>query len=332
MKKKSESLVLGGLLKKLAPRIGATVTLEPEWKIAGQIMFKNGKKSYFRFNTLDLNPVGASDIAKDKDYAAFFMQRMGYPALRGKTFFSKAWCAALGSKRDTRAALSYAKHKYPLVAKPNSGSHGSGVFLVHNEAELKRALAHIFEHEKVAILQRVVRGRDYRIVVLDDKVISAYERIPLNIVGDGRSSIKQLLSKRQRAFEDAGRDSRIVFSDPRVLHKLKQQRLSLRSVPARNEKVFLLDNANLSSGGDAVDVTTSLHPSYKKLSVRLTRDMGLRLAGVDVMAADITKPATNYSILEINAAPGLDHYVKQGRAQQKIVEDMYLRVLKSLAL
>lgn len=77
MKNKKESLILGKMLKKIAPHIGASVFLEPEWNIAGQITFKNGKKPYFRYNTLDLNPVGASDIAKDKDYASIFMKRLG---------------------------------------------------------------------------------------------------------------------------------------------------------------------------------------------------------------------------------------------------------------
>ncbi len=71
-----ESLILASTLTKIAPRIGASVITEPGWHIAGQITFKNGTKSYFRYNTLDLNPVGASDIAKDKDYANFFMFRV----------------------------------------------------------------------------------------------------------------------------------------------------------------------------------------------------------------------------------------------------------------
>src|SRR3989344_8033034 len=120
---KKESLVLGKLLKKIAPRIGATVFLEPEWEIAGQITFKSGKKSYFRYNTLDLNPVGASDIVKDKDYATFFMHKMGYPTVRGKSFFSNEWCEAIGSKRNSHAAYRYAKILgFPLVVKPNSGT------------------------------------------------------------------------------------------------------------------------------------------------------------------------------------------------------------------
>ena len=341
VKKKSEHLVLAGLLKKLAPRIGARVLLEPEWKIAGQILFKNGKKSYFRYNTLDLNPVGASDIAKDKDYANFFMRKMGYPTVRGKSFYSDEWCEAIGSKRNIHAAYRYAQtlglalspsKGSPLIVKPNSGTQGTDVALVHTKQEFFRAMKQIFKHDRVALVQQQVHGRDYRIVVLDKEVISAYERIPLNVVGDGHSTIKQLLARKARAFLASSRDTRINMRDPRITGKLKHQGRALKSVPKRGEQVFLLDNANLSSGGDAVDVTGNIHSVFKKLAVKLTRDMGLRLCGVDLMIdGNVAQKPQKYWILEINAAPGLDHYVKTGKAQQKIVENLYLKVLKSLA-
>jgi len=332
MMKKSEHLVLAGMLQKLGKKIGARVILEPEWKIAGQIIFKGGKKSYFRYNTLDLNPVGASDIAKDKDYATFFMRKMGYPTVRGKSFFSNEWCEAIGSKRNIHAAYRYAQTLgFPLVVKPNSGTQGTDVALVHNKKDFYRALKQIFKHDRVALVQKQVHGRDYRIVVLDKEIISAYERIPLNVVGDGRSTIQQLLARKARAFVASSRDTRINLKDPRMKNKLRQQGLTLLSKPARGEQIFLLDNANLSSGGDAADVTKSIHPEFKKLAVKLTRDMGLRLCGVDLMVhGDIRKPPKKYWVLEVNAAPGLDHYVKTGKAQQKIVENLYLKVLKSL--
>ena len=333
MMKKSEHLVLADMLQKLGKKIGAQVLLEPEWKIAGQILFKDGKKSYFRYNTLDLNPVGASDIAKDKDYATFFMRKMGYPTIEGKTFFRKDFARELGVRRDIDAGYRYAKRlRFPVVVKPNSGSHGSGVFVVRGKREFYRAMRSIFRSDRIALVQRVVRGRDYRIVVLDTGVISAYERIPLSVVGDGRSSIHALLKKKQKGFTASRRDTRIRLDDIRIAHKLGIQQLALRSVPERGKQVFLLDNANLSSGGDAVDVTKPIHPAFKKLAVKLTRDMGLRLCGVDLMVhGDIRKPPKKYWVLEVNAAPGLDHYVKTGKAQQRIVEDLYLKVLKSLA-
>ena len=333
VKKKSEHLVLAGMLQKLAKRIGARVVLEPEWKIAGQILFKNGKKSYFRYNTLDLNPVGASDIAKDKDYAAFFMRKMGYPTVRGKSFFSDEWCEAVGSKRNIHAAYRYAQTLgFPVIVKPNSGTQGTDVALIHTKKDFYRAMKQIFKHDRIALVQKQVHGRDYRIVVLDKEVISAYERIPLNMVGDGRSTIAQLLARKARAFVASSRDTRINMKDPRIAAKLKYQGRSLTYVPRRGEQVFLLDNANLSSGGDAVDVTNKIHPDFEKLAIKLTRDMGLRLCGVDIMVAgNMAQKPQKYWILEINAAPGLDHYVKTGKAQQKIVENLYLKVLKSLA-
>ncbi len=330
---KREALLLPQLLKKIAPQLGARVIVEPQWGVVGQITFASGKKSYFRYNTLDLNPVGASDVAKDKDYATFFMRKMGYPTVPGRAFYSDEWCETIGSKQDAKAAARYARRiDFPVFVKPNSGSQGVGVSQVHNARQLGSALRMIFKHDRVALVQKPVVGRDYRIVVLDNEIISAYERIPLNVVGDGRLTIAQLLKKKQRVFVVSSRDTRIKPNDPRIKNKLQNQGRSLISKPSRGERVFLLDNANLSAGGDAVDVTNTIHPDFKKLAIKLTCDMGLRLCGVDVMVSgSISDAPQKYWILEVNAAPGLDHYVKTGNAQQKIVEEMYLKVLKSLA-
>ncbi len=332
--KKKEALILAPMLKKLAARIGATVLVEPEWQIAGQITFKSGRRSYFRYNTLDLNPVGASDVAKDKDYASFFMAAMGYSVVPDtRTFYSVQWAEAIRMpRRNIDAAYRYArKLGFPVVVKPNSGSQGTGVAVVHDRREFYRAMRAIFRKDRVALVQRPVHGKDYRLVVLDNKIVSAYERIPLNVVGDGRSTISRLLREKQRGFVAAKRDTQIRMDDPRIARKLARQGLTFRSVPVLGERIFLLDNANLSTGGDSVDVTGKVHPEFKRLVVRITRDMGLRLCGVDLMVdGDIGAKPTRYWVLEINAAPGLDHYVKTGKAQEMIVEHLYLEVLKHL--
>ena len=333
MKKKAlVGPLLGQLFSKLAPQIGATVVIEPKWKTVGQIIFKNGRKRYFRGSTLDLNPVGASDIAKDKDYAAFFMKRMGYPTVPGETFFSAEHARKIGSPKDIDAAYHYAvKIGFPVIVKPNSGSQGSGVAKVYTKRDFYRAMRFVFTRDRVALVQTQVSGKEYRIVVLDDKVISAYQRIPLNIVGDGKSTVRQLLTKKQKQFASSGRDTIIRAEDARITENLKRQGFTMRSVVASSQRIWLLDNANLSTGGDAVDVTEMIHSDFKKIAIRLTKDMGLRMCGVDVMVnGDIADRPSTYWVLEINAAPGLDHYVKTGEAQQKIVEDMYLEVLKAL--
>lgn len=330
--KKSFRPLLGKILRKIAPEIGAKVVMEPEWNIVGQIIFKNGRKRYFRYSSLDLNPLGASDIAKDKDYANFFMKRMGYPTITGKTFFSKEWAEAIGSRRDINAAYQYARTLgFPVIVKPNSGSQGAGVALVHNKREFYQAMRFIFKRDKISLVQRPIVGKDYRIVVLDNKVISAYERIPLNIIGDGNLTIQELLDKKQRRFIVSSRDTIIKMNDYRIANKLRHQNLSFKSIPVKGECVYLLDNANLSTGGDSADVTKNIHPEFKRLAINLTKDMGLRFCGVDIMVdGDISEKSARYLVLEVNAAPGLDHYAEIGKAQRKIVEDMYLKVFKAM--
>lgn len=332
MKHVSQGPIVASIFKKIAPRIGAKVVLEPEWGIAGQILYKSGRKRYFRYSSLDLNTLGASEIAKDKDYANYFMKKLGYPTLPGKTFFSLSWAKTIDSKRTTKEAVRYAERMgFPVIAKPNSGSQGNGVALCHTKDELRQALARIFKFDHVALVQQQVIGNDYRIVVLDDQVISAYERAPLVIVGDGVRTVRKLLLAKQKEFVASSRDTRLKLQDPRMEAKIRREKLRMDSIPAEGRRVFLLDNANLSSGGDAVDVTHLIHKKFKSLAIALTKDMGLRLCGVDIMVeGDIQNGDARCSILEINSAPGLDHYVKTGRAQQKIVEDMYLEVLKHM--
>lgn len=320
------------ILQDIAPRIGARVVLEPEWGVAGMIIFPSGRKRFFRFSSIDVNPLGATEVAKDKGYANYFLGYMGYSIIEGKTFYRSEFCKQIGSTDDIDAAYAYARALgFPVIVKPNSQSQGRGVALVHTKRDFYQQMRAIFKIDRVALVQRAVRGRDYRIVVLDDRVISAYERVPLNVVGNGRANIRELLQKKQREFEKAGRDTKLDFDDPRMLTKLARVGSSMDSVPQDGVRVFLLDNANLSAGGDSIEVTDDMHQDWRHMSVNITRDMGLRLCGVDLMInGNIREPLTEHWVLEINAAPGLDHYASTGRAQEKVVEDLYLEVLKSM--
>src|SRR3989338_5629422 len=325
---------LTGLIIKLAPKVGAKVVVEPEWNYTAQIIFKNGLVRSLRGFALDLNHDASYRIACDKHFAKFFMKQKGYPVAEGQTIFEAGWAKALKSKRTIFYAEKYAKKLgYPVIVKPNSKNQGTDVCLVWNKKELKRALLESFKEDKVAIIERYLPGIDYRIVVLDGEIISAYERMALSVVGDGKSSILALLKRKQKSFVLQERDTRINFEDKRIKIKLQQQSYSFKTVLPKNKKIYLLDNANLSTGGDSLDVTNTIHKGFRKIATKLTRNMGLRIAGVDVMVrrGDITKNPKNcsYYIIEINAAPGLDHYVTTGKTQRKIVEAMYLKVLNA---
>ncbi|MEK7105025.1 MAG: cyanophycin synthetase [Patescibacteria group bacterium] len=333
--KKLQLPYLTKLITKLAPRIGAKVVIEPEWGIASQIIYKNGVVRSLRMYSLDLNHIASSDIAKDKDYAKFFMKKRGYPIIEGQTIFENNWAKIIKNNRTTLYAVKYAKRLgYPVIVKPNSKSQGVGVSLVFSEEELCSALLQVFKIDRVAIIERYSPGKDYRIVVLDDRIISAYQRIPLSIIGDGKSSVFLLLKQKEKSFILSGRDTRINFEDKRMRIKLQRQSLSFKSIPPKGQKIFLLDNANLSTGGESIDITDNINSGFKKIAMQLTKNMGLRMAGVDIMITkgDITKNPKNcsYYIIEINAAPGLDHYVTTGKKQKMIIEAMYLKVLRAL--
>ena len=320
------------LLKKVAPKIGAKVILDPEFGFAGQVTYKSGVRRYFRASSLDLNPLGSSEIARDKDYANYFMSKMGYPGIRGKTFFSEEFAVGIGSKRDIHAAYRYAQSLgFPVIVKPNSKSQGQCVAKANNKKDFYRCMREIFKKDRVALVQELVSGKDYRVVVLDDKVISAYERIPLAVTGNGRSTILKLLEDKQRIFEKTGRDTQLKLDDYRIALKLRLSKLNFKSVLPKGERLALLDNANLSSGGDSLDVTERIHPEFKKIAIELTRDMGLRLCGVDLMIYwDIGDSPGKFWIIDINSAPGLDNYSAIGAQQAKIVETLYLQVLKAM--
>lgn len=326
--------ILANILKIVAPKIGAQVLFEPEWGAVGCIVYKSGRRRYFRNSTLDINRMGASEISRDKGYSKYFMRLLGYPVVKGNSFYSKGWCEAIGSTKNIDQAYKYAcKLGFPVFVKPNSKSRGIGVAKVFNRSEFYRAMRQAFLQDHVALVESAVKdASDYRIVVLDRQVISAYQRIPLFVVGDGRSTIRVLLRSKQAEFERIGRDTRIKPDDLRFQARLKRSGLSLKSILPIGKPVFLLDNANLSAGGESKDVTGIVHPDFRRLAIQLTREMGLRLCGVDVLVRDgsLAESPKEFYVLEINSAPGLDHYASIGKRQKRIVEGLYLKVIRAM--
>jgi len=312
--------------------MGIVINIEPRYGYVGQIVLPDGRKRYFRGTNFDLNPLGASEVARDKSYAAYFMQLLGYPIIEGRQFLLDWWRERISDTENVSASFDYARSLgYPVIVKPNSKSQGSGVIKAYSDGELIMAIRSYQEKDRVFLVQRFIPWRDYRIVVLDNEVISAYERMPLFVVGDGASSVRELLTKKQEQFVAQNRDTNIKIDDPRIEQRLERDRKNLESIVLVGETWQLLDHANLSSGGDARDVTDQIHSMYTELAVKLTRDMGLRYCGVDLFVnGDLHNPSDEYVIIEINAAPGIDNYASIGPEQQRRVEDMYRKVVMAL--
>ncbi|MBI3966499.1 MAG: cyanophycin synthetase [Chloroflexi bacterium] len=322
------------ILADVAPRLGIELQLEPVYGYVGQLVLPDGRRRYFRNTSFDVNGHGSAEIARDKDYCAYFLRRLGYPVPDGFTFFSEAWGRVVRSDRGVAAAYEYARARgFPVVVKPNSRSHGLGVAKVFDKKDLYAASRAVFRtaEDRVALVQPFLAGDDYRLVVLDGAVVAAYERRPLSIVGDGERTIDALVSSRLVELASAGRRISTPLDLAALTRRLRRQGLGLDSVLAPGRRLAVLDNANLSAGGEAADVTEEIHDGFRRVALSAARDLGLRYCGVDLLTQGrIDEPPLDYVILELNAAPGLDHYGRMGASQRQRVEAIYERLLRLL--
>lgn len=320
------------ILARTAPLLGAEVLLEPGYGFVGLIRFPNGRKSYFWDNKFNLNSVSAVKICGDKAYTTFFLRTFGYRTPDEQLFARESFRSYLPHSRGMEDARRFAESLgWPVFVKPPRLSQGDRVMKAHSAAEFEECARAVFERSRVMIVQRAYEGNDYRIVVLDGEVISAYRRIPLTVAGDGVSTITGLLRAKQAAFDRDGRDTVIPVDDPRIARRLQRLGLGWDSVPADGAEVRLLDVANLSLGGTTQELTGQIHPTFAALAANVARDLDLRLCGVDLLAPDLAAPLGEYVILEVNSAPGLDNYAWSGARQQEYVDSLYLRVLQAIA-
>ncbi len=319
------------ILKRICPKIGASLLVEPEYWFAGRITFKNGKHQFFRGGSLNINGIWAVDIIKDKAYTKYFLTQFWYKTAPWQTFFSEELNKNIIIKRTIDDGYFFAQSLwFPVILKPNSSSQWELVTKVHNKREYYSTAKKILKKWVLLVEKFCGWYKDYRIVVLDNEIISVYERIPLSVVWDGISSIQVLLSLKQEYFYAIWRNETIEINDFRLIHNLKRKEKNLSSIPKKGEKIMLLDNANLSSWWDAIDFTDTIDPFFWNLSIQATKDMWLRLCWVDILTQDITKWNEDYIILELNGSPGLDNYASLWKEQQERVDNLYVKILQAL--
>lgn len=328
--KKTKNFV-AEILKRILPKIGATIILEPEFERAGQITFSNGKRIFYVDTRFSINPHGSVEISRDKNYSTYYLKLFGYNVTEGITIFSDNLNKKLEIKRDIHDGFEYAcKMGFPIIVKPNDLSEGLFVTKVYDKEEYFEAAGKILKNVDVMIVEKYYDFNDYRIVVYKNKVISAYQRESLKVVGNGKNSIIQLLETKQSKFIAEGRDTIIHFNDYRILQILKRNKMTFDTILDENRVLFLLDNANLSSGGMLIDKTKSIHNDYSSICINITKDMSLKLCGIDLMTNDLTKPLSDHVIIEINSAPGLKRFAELGDEEFNIVDQLYMDIVTSL--
>lgn len=223
---------------------------------------------------------------------------------------------------------------YPVVLKPQFGNHGRCVSInIGTEKALLKAYKEVSKECKDIIIEKYVVGKDYRVCVINYKVIAVSLRIPPYIIGDGSSTIKELVdevNKDPQRGENHERPLTKIKFDSRLIECLKKQKLNETSVIPKNQKVYLRENANLSTGGLAEDCTDIMCKENIEICERTAKLIGLDICGIDICSEDISKPLkeTGGVIFEVNAAPGIrmHHYPSKGKSRNvadKILDTMY---------
>lgn len=199
---------------------------------------------------------------------------------------------------------------YPIVLKPLDGNHGKGASInVTNWEDAVAGLAYAKKYSNRIIVEKFITGFDFRVLVIDNKLVAAAKRVPANVIGNGKDTIQQLIDttnldpRRGYGHENVLTQIDVDRDTEDLLEKLNY---TLNTVPHNGETVYLKSTANLSTGGTSVDVTDMMHPENIFLCERISRVIGLDVCGVDIMAENLTQPLKENGgcILEVNAAPG----------------------------
>ena len=211
---------------------------------------------------------------------------------------------------------------YPVVLKPQYGNKGNGVILnIKNEKDLLLSYNKLKNKFKDLLVEKYYVGKDYRVCVINNKVIAVALRLPPFIIGNGKDTILNLIKKvnsNPLRGEDHEKPLTKIKIDEEVLECITKQNKSLMYIPLESEKIYLRKNANLSTGGIAIDCTDKICNENIELCLRVSKTLNLDICGIDICTNDISKPLDENSIvMEVNSAPGLRMHLNPSEGSPK---------------
>lgn len=264
----------------------------------------------------------AVEAAGRKDLTKLLLHEAGLPVPRGVVV-----------RTADEAVAEAARLRHPVVVKPLDGNHGRGVSIdLKTDEEVRRAFELAAPHGRRVIVEHFYPGHDHRFLVVNGEVVAVAERVPAHVVGDGRSTIRELI-------EVVNRDPRRGDGHENVMTRIKvdalveavlaRAGLTVDSVPDEGRTVYLRDTANLSTGGIAVDRSDDVHPENALIARRAALTIGLDVAGVDFIAPDISKSIreTGGGIVEVNAAPGFRMHLQPSEGRPRKVARPVIEML-----
>jgi cyanophycin synthetase len=256
----------------------------------------------------------ATDIAGDKDRTKQLLTAANIPVPFGEVVNN------VENLKDVIEEIGF-----PIVLKPLNGNHGKGATInINNWPCAATAFQRAQKFSEKVIIEKYIQGNDYRVLVVDNKFVAAALRKPACIVGNGRSTIRELIdevNKDPRRGECHEKVLTRINVDDMTLELLERSKYTLETILSLGQELLLKPTANLSTGGTAMDVTDEVHPANIFLFERVARIIGLDICGIDVMASDLQTPLRESGgvILEVNAAPGFRMHLNPTSGQPRNV-------------
>lgn len=276
----------------------------------------NGKSLFIKGTSLPVNSQPACFIANNKFLTKSVLRSNKIP-------IPKSWLVRT-PKEAKRIILK--KNLFPCVLKPAKGAHGNKVFAnIESFKEFEEVLPLVFNTpgKKNILIEEFIKGKDYRLLVVGNKVPAVIERIPAHVIGDGFSNIRQLIKRfNQNPLVGERYEKPLckIRLNGEIKRNLKKQDKKLTYIPQKREKVFLRQNANISTGGIGKDVTDEISCELKKIAIKAAKAIGIVITGVDII---YDESANKPYVLELNDCPGIDihHYPVFGQSR-KVASDV----------
>ena len=261
-------------------------------------------------------------IAQDKELTKKLLAAAGVPVPAGRVVSSaeEGWVAAC-------------EIGLPVVIKPRDGNQGKGVTVnIATEEHFMATYGAAAEISDEVIVERFIPGNDHRFLVVGDQVVAVARREPPNVIGDGVHTVRELV---EQANSDPRRGEGHATSltkmrlDDIAVARLHVQEMTTESVPPKGARVVLRNNANLSTGGTATDVTDDVHPELAIRAVEAAQMIGLDICGVDVVCETVMKSLEEQGggIVEVNAAPGLRMHLNPSYGKGRAVGEAIVSTL-----
>ena len=264
----------------------------------------------------------AESIAQDKELTKMLLHAAGVPVPNGRVVetVEDAWAAA----QEIAA---------PVVIKPRDGNQGKGVAVnISTQAQVTAAFNAAVKISDEIIVERYMPGHDYRLLVIGKHLVAAARRDPPQVIGDGVHTIRQLVDKVNsdplRGDGHATSLTKIRFDDI-ALATLAKQNYDAESIPPQGARIVLRNNANLSTGGTATDVTDDVHPELAARAIAAAQMVGLDICGVDIVCNSVHKPLEEQEggVVEVNAAPGLRMHLTPSYGKGRAVGDAIISTM-----